>query len=93
MNNFAIRTVRNSQVKIRGCVFAPETPAPQLEGKRMAFGLYHVGGKFENFVSLWGTQELYRSVKDDVAYTAEWEKYVELCTKDGYFIWEWWRVK
>jgi hypothetical protein len=61
MNKFAIRTVRNGQVKINGNIYRPgETHMKydgRLNGKRFAFGLYD---HKPDLISLWGTEEEYR---------------------------------
>ncbi len=95
MTRFAIRTVRNGQVKIFGRLFTvnPIYDDPpydgRWEGRRFAFGLYYVGGILENFVSLYGTERLYRARGD------EWENMYDaerrITTDDGGAeLWAWW---
>lgn len=80
---FAIRTIRNGSVTINGVVFTPDVDANRFNGQRAVFGLYYYGGKWNNnFVSLWGGEEAYRSDNPQSALA----DFVE----DGKYRWEWW---
>lgn len=99
---FAIRTVRDGAVTIDGKVYRPrgqdvcsyEMPyAGQLDGQRFAFGLYWYGdeGEIAEYISLWGTEEVYRSRLDPDS-----EEYGALYyaqpnhMEDGVIAWSWW---
>ena len=88
--NFAVRTIRDGAVKINGKVFWPSERwlkyDGRLDGMRYAFGLYWgPGGQFQDFVFLWGREEMSRR-PDDI----ELEYGPELV--DGYFPWAWWNA-
>jgi len=95
---FVIRKVRDGRVKIYGRWFYSETPGPQLEGLRFAFGLYWErqpqGWGLLNYCVLWGTEACYWALDDDAAY--DWECKAQksiLQDQEGYLCWEYWGVK
>ena len=91
---FALRTVRHQKVRINGLIFVPPKPAPQLEGRKLAFGLYWTADKFQDFVCLWGTSEYYHCVRSSEEVLAEQRKKdVALLTENGYFNWQFWRAE
>jgi hypothetical protein len=93
MKRFAIRKVRNGRVKIGNRYFAPDLPAPQLEGQWLAFGRYYVAGRELDYVCLWGTKATYVAAgQGDEAYEACWNAQLPLITANGYHIWEWWKA-
>jgi hypothetical protein len=92
---FKIRTIRNGKVKINNKFYAPdeehgEHAIPyigQLDGMRYAFGLYTYPGRDgKDFVSLWGTEEMYRA--DDERHS-KLHGHTPDCI-DGIFHWIWW---
>lgn len=87
---FAIRTVKDGRVKIKGKYFYPPSPYDgRFEKKRFAFGLYRnysnsgVEG-IENYCQLWGTESEYKTfcMEDTPIYV-----------EDSIFKWMFWRVK
>lgn len=93
---FALRTIRDGAVRIRGVVFRPdEAYDGRFDGQRWLFGLYwgppnhsYYGpdGFCRDFVSLWGTEAMAKA-KSDAEYEALWPG--PNCI-DGTFRWEWW---
>lgn len=67
--NWAVRTVRNGQVRIFGRDFAPSNEhrvyKGELEGIRFMFGLYYVYEHMLDFVYLWGTEESSKRLRED----------------------------
>ena len=82
MKNFAIRTVKKGQVKINGDYYKPRDSyiKGELDGKRYAFGLYWRGTKYENFVSLWGSEQAFKTGDD-------WPG--DNCIENTFY-WIWW---
>jgi hypothetical protein len=70
---FVLRTVRKGQVRIGGLDFEIVPCNPQaipydgrLDGLRMAFGLYWVGGEWDSkYVDIWGTEAAYRATGEE----------------------------
>jgi hypothetical protein len=94
-SSFAIRTVRNGQVKIGGKIYIPQRESSRdtapLEGKRYAFGRYQRkrddGTRyFANFVCLWGSEAEFHANPETVPADSFDESY---CV-NGYFIFDWW---
>lgn len=93
-----IRTVRDGRVSIKGLWFRPDEHHTaydgRLDGLRCAFGLYwgppgyqgyrSSDGWQTQFVSLWGTEQAYRSIGECVMGPE--------CV-DGWFPWEWWHSR
>jgi len=88
----AIRTVRNGSVRIACHIYRPNELHRkynhELEGLRLAFGLYWIGKEFQpDFVSLWGTEAMYRGISSKnfgILYRSQPNLI------DGRFYWEWW---
>ena len=98
---FALRTIKDGAVKIRGLVFRPEQRHRaydgRLDGKRYLFGLYWGPPNYDRygpdgwlraFVSLWGSEEAARAQTDEEM-AAMWPG--PECV-DGAFVWEVWRA-
>jgi hypothetical protein len=70
---FAIRTVKDGRVTIKGRQYEPDANHMEydgrLDGMRFAFGLYH--GR-PDLVSLWGTEAAYWAVDDDAKFEELW---------------------
>ena len=98
-NGIVLRTIRNGRVKINGYWFEPDKKpmCPELEGTRSAFGVYWTGDykmnhfQMEDFVCLWGGEEMFNAINDEdfVQACDEWHKGVT--DDDGYLRWAWWR--
>ena len=96
--NRVVRTVRNGRVKIFGRTFVPlqvhRSYDGRLDGKRIAFGLYWLGKRWQSdFVNCWGSEEMYlagkRSINDNhLAFEAAYR--ANPCLVDGTFPWEFW---
>jgi hypothetical protein len=98
---FALRTIRNGAVTIRGVVFRPDEHHlaydGRLDNQRFAFGLYWGPENFNNYgadgwnrvvVCLWGSEAAYRATSDE-EHAALWPG--PNCI-DGVFAWEWWHA-
>ena len=95
-----LRKIRRGRVKINGYWFEPDDISVplELEGKRCAFGVYWTGSKtenrwqIENFVSLWGSEEMHNSINDE-SFTNAYHDWGEISTdNDGFLNWAWWRT-
>jgi hypothetical protein len=94
---FAVRTIRNGEVRIGGKVFRPGDKGDRpydgrLDGLRMAFGQYP-GFTFSDGlkrVSLWGTERAYRCRHDHDADGTEWCDWPGPNCIDGTFYWDSW---
>jgi len=87
---FAIRTVYGGCVRISGHDYRPNGHDPyhgELDGQRLVFGLYYTGDEMEPYISLWGTEEMYRCSEDEIPDNL-WRCQPNLI--DGRFFWEWW---
>jgi hypothetical protein len=87
VKRFAIRTVRNSRVRIAGRTFLCERSCEHMEGQRFAFGLYWQEGKMLPFLALWGTEAEYRWDGNP----DEFDGPRPQRTDDGHYAWECWR--
>ena len=90
--NVVLRKIRKGRVKINGYWFSPNgIPVPPiLEGKNCAFCLYWTGRQMENFVSLWGSEEMYKSVCYESFEKASMDWYKTSTDNDGFPNWAWW---
>lgn len=60
----------------------------------MAFGLYWTEDRFQNFVNLFGTENLYRKFDASVDdFNEQWQKDLELVSENGSLVWEWWHAE
>lgn len=84
---FVIRKVRKGSVRVFGRLMRPNSINPVFEGTRLVFGVYPDPG----YVSLWGTEEMYKAYGErefEIAYG----KALPILTDNGVFLWQWWRV-
>ena len=95
---FALRTVHAGAVRINGKTFRPRDEsatnglpyADQLEGMRLAFGLYPGAFPAREMVSLWGTETAYCCQHDHDADGTEHCDWPGPNCIDGVFQWNWW---
>jgi len=81
------RTVKNGRVKIKNKYFYPPEPYDgRFENIRFAFGTYmnYDALEIHDYCSLWGTEQEAKTFVHDEH---------PIYAKDGYLVWNWWRVK
>lgn len=88
---FVIRTVRNGEVKVLGWYFTPREPyTGELDGKRMAFGIYYTGDTMMDTLFLWGTEAMY-SASSTEEYKEAYKNQPNIDIS-GTIHWQWWDV-
>lgn len=92
---FVIRTIKNGQVKIHGRTYKPSARWMEyngcLDGMRYVFGLYWTGNELEPFVSLWGSEKVYRGWEEcDEAHSRLPEVVYSEEPQNWYSPWVWW---
>ena len=99
-HNFVTRTITNGEVKIYGRIFVPSNKwleyDGQLDGLRMAFGLYWKGKEWDDsFVCLWGTEKDFGTKIETGEQYKEWINSAKNSPDivDGELPWTWWYRK
>ena len=88
---FVIRTIKDGAVRVFNHRFTPREPYDgQLEGQRMAFGIYYMGDMMLDTLFLWGTEAMYTAETEEEYHN----QYLDQPNVDirGVIHWVWWEV-
>ena len=100
---FVIRTIKRGRAKIYGFWFEPRNKPIRagLEHRRVVFGIYWsgawdgdkwLGWQMEDYVCLWGSEEMYLSSAKDDDFLQARHEWHELAYEDGTARHNWWQV-
>lgn len=86
----ALRTVKDGTVIIDGIKYYPDDRNMKydgrLDGLKLRFGIYQYGIRRSLFVSMWGTEEFYKSQITD----EDWKKNCDTIMVNGVDYWSFW---
>jgi hypothetical protein len=88
---FVVRTIRDGTVQIFNHRFKPTEPYDgQLDGQRMAFGIYYQEDMMMDTLFLWGTEAMY-TAKTTEEYLDEYLVQPNVDIR-GVIHWVWWKA-